>query len=281
MKIGCFALIEPFSSMQRQFEAVSEMGIEYADVTDTHDGASLGVEAGFTPSTSLDSHPEDVRQMAENAGLTLSTFCAHASLLEPTAPSRYGTSELIKAIRLANLLDIEHVITTEGHAGTEFAKGLDPAEQRLVIREKLQAPIRWAEELGITLLMETHGPVTDDVDAMEALLDEIGHEDTIGVCLDTGNSWLGGADPKDYIERFGDRIGHVHWKDLEPKWREKRGSLYGIGFATIALGDGIVDLPGIVSALEDIGYDGCTTLEIAGEDNIRKSAERLREWSQS
>ncbi|MEF8788188.1 MAG: sugar phosphate isomerase/epimerase, partial [Planctomycetota bacterium] len=106
MKIGCFALIEPFSSIERQFEAVAEMGFDYADVTDTHDGASLGVEAGFTPSTSLDSHPENVRRMADDAGLSLSTFCAHASLLEPTAPARYGTAEIIKAIRLANLLDI-------------------------------------------------------------------------------------------------------------------------------------------------------------------------------
>ncbi len=281
MKIGCFALIEPFTSMQRQFEAVAEMGIEYADVTDTHDGASLGVEAGFTPSTSLDSHPEDVRRMAEDAGLTLSTFCAHASLLDPAAPSRYGTSELVKAIRLANLLGIEHVITTEGEANTQFARNLDPEQRRLVIREKLQTPIRWAEELDVSLLLETHGPVTDDPAEMEALLKELGHEDTIGICLDTGNSWLGGADPIDYIERFGPRIKHVHWKDLEPEWEEKRGSIYGIGMATIPLGDGIVDVHSVVSALDDAGFEGCTTLELAGKDNIQTSVERLRGWSKS
>ena len=280
MKIGCFALIKPFSSMASQFQEVADMGIKYADVTDTHDGASLGVEAGFTPSTSLDSHPADVRKMADDADITLSTFCAHASLLEPISPNTYGTYQVIKAIRLAHLLGIEHVITTDGHAGSDFAKSLSPEERILVIREKLQAPLRWAEELGVNLLMETHGPVTDDVDQMEALLDALGHEDTIGVCLDTGNSWLGGADPKEYIRRFGRRIKHVHWKDLEPKWREKRGTLYGIGFATIPLGDGIVDLPGIIDMLNDIGYDGCTTLEIAGAENVKLSAERLREWSE-
>jgi len=281
MKIGCFALIEPFRSIRRQFEAVAEMGIEYADVTDTHDGASLGVEAGFTPSTSLDSHPEDVRRMAEDAGLTLSTFCAHASLLNPASPSRYGTSEIVKAIRLANLLGIEHVITTEGEADTDFARNLDPEERRLVIREKLQTPIRWAEELDVTLLLETHGPVTDDPDAMEALLDDLGHRDTIGICLDTGNSWLGGADPVEYIERFGQRIKHIHWKDLEPEWEDKRGSIYGIGVATIPLGDGIVDVRGVVSSLDNIGFNGCTTLELAGKNNIQTSAERLKQWSQS
>ena len=32
MIVGCFALVEPFASMERQFHAIREMGIEYADV---------------------------------------------------------------------------------------------------------------------------------------------------------------------------------------------------------------------------------------------------------
>ena len=42
MIIGCFALVEPFASMQRQFHAIREMGIEYADLTDNHDGGQPG-----------------------------------------------------------------------------------------------------------------------------------------------------------------------------------------------------------------------------------------------
>jgi len=44
------------------------------------------------------------------------------------------------------------------------------------------------------------------------------------------------------------------------------------------LGDGVIDIPAILAALKDIGFDGATTLEIAGPDNVRKSVERLREW---
>jgi hypothetical protein len=33
MKIGCFALVQPFASMSQQFRALHEMGIEYADIT--------------------------------------------------------------------------------------------------------------------------------------------------------------------------------------------------------------------------------------------------------
>jgi inosose dehydratase len=279
MIIGCFALVEPFASMERQFHAIREMGIEYADLTDNHDGASLGATYGFAASVSLDARPATVRKMAEGAGLTLTAFCAHANLLDPSSPDRYGAFQVIKAIRLANLLGIHHVITTESEPRTEFGQNLTPDEQLLLIREKLHTPILWAEELGVELLLETHGPVTDSVDRMAALLDVLGHEETVGICLDTGNSWLGGAEPIDYVKKFPKRIKHVHWKDMGPEWEEKRGTVFGCGMGTIPLGDGVIDLEAIIAALRDAGFDRATTLEVAGPDNVRLSVQRLKQWS--
>ena len=103
MNIGCFALVEPFSSLQQQFHAIKEMGFDYADLTDCHNGASLGVEYGFTASTSLDSHPAHIRKMADSAGIKLTSVCAHANLLDPAAPYRFGTNDIIKAIRFISL----------------------------------------------------------------------------------------------------------------------------------------------------------------------------------
>ena len=68
-------------------------------------------------------------------------------------------------------------------------------EKLFSIREKLYEPVLWAEELGIELLLEPHGELTDTVDGMAAILDALGHDATVGVNLDTGNSWLGGGDP--------------------------------------------------------------------------------------
>jgi len=279
MIIGCFALVEPFALMERQFQAIKEMGIDYADITDSHNGGMLGVEFGFTASVSLDSHPAKIRKMVEAAGITLSTVCAHANLLDATSPDVYGTTEIVKAVRLAKLLGVNHVITTEGDPKTDFGHKLTPEERLFTISEKLQAPVEWAEELGVHLLLEPHGIVTDSVEQMGKLLDMLGHEETVGICLDTGNSWLGGAEPLDYVKTFGKRIKHVHWKDMSEDMKKERGKLYGTGMAVIALGDGVIDLPPIVKALLDIGFDGATTLEVAGPDNVKLSAKRLREWS--
>jgi inosose dehydratase len=58
---------------------------------------------------------------------------------------------------------------------------------------------------------------------------------------------------------------------MEADWAEKRGSLYGCGMSVITLGDGVIDLPPIVKALQEVGFDGATTLEIAGPYNVKGS----------
>lgn len=279
MIIGCFALVEPFQNMARQFQAIAEMGIQFADVTDNHNGGMLGAEYGFTASISLDAHPARIREMAEAAGITLTSVCAHANLLDPPAPETYATTEIIKAIRLANLLGVKQVITTESEPKTDFGHGLSRDEQLLMIREKLYWPVRWAAELGVELLIEPHGAITDTIDGMAAILDGLGHEENVGVCLDTGNSWLGGSEPLDYVKTFGHRIKHVHWKDMAAEMEAQRGKLTGTGMAVIPLGDGVVGIEAIVKALLDIGFDGPTTLEVAGVDCVKTSAERLRQWA--
>lgn len=278
MKIGCFACVEPFAPMARQLKAIREMGFKYADVTDNHDGAALGEEFGFAPTISLDAHPASIRTMAKEAGITLSAFCCHANLLDPTSPATYGTAQIIKAIRLAKELGIKEVITTEGEPHTAFGKSLKPKEQLLLVREKLQVPIQWAEELGVKLLIETHGPVSDNLAMMGDLLSALGHEKTVGVCLDTGNCWLGGGDPLEYVKAFGKRIGHIHWKDMPEAMVAKRGKIFGCGMAMIALGDGVVGVETIAKALKKAKIDVAMTLEIAGADAVKLSAKRLMKW---
>jgi len=279
MIIGCFALIDPFTDIPHQLKRIREMGFDYADLTDNHDGATLGTEYGFAASLSLDSRPGRIKELVGAQNLTLTAVCAHANLLDPPAPDRYGTHEIIKAIRLANLLGVKQVVTAEGDAKTDFGHNLTKDQAIFAVREKLDEPIKWAKELGIEILIEPHGWLTDPVENMQALLDGIGHEDTVGINLDTGNCWLGGEDPVRFVKHFGQRIKHVHWKDMPKEMESQRGKLFGCGMATIPLGDGVIGVENIVKTLEDVGFDGPTTLEIAGEDNVKTSAERLRKWS--
>ena len=256
------------------------MGFNEADLTDNHDGATLGVEYGFSASISLEGHPGLVRRMSEAHGLTLTSVCAHANLLDPSSPDRYQTAQIIKAIKLAHFLGVSQVITTEGDPKTDFGHRLTRDQQLFLIAEKLHEPVLWAAELGIELLIEPHGVLTDSVQGMQDILGRL-DSDSIGVNLDTGNFWLGGGDPVEFVHHFGSRIRHVHWKDLGPEWGARRGTLFGCGMGTIPLGDGEVPVREVCAALLKIGFDGPTTLEVAGPAAIRESAVRLRDWTQS
>ncbi len=210
------------------------MGFRYADVTDNHPGGLLGREFGFSATVSLDDNPKDVLRQFEAHGLTVTSVCAHANLLDPSSPARYGTTEILKAVRLAAGMGVRHVITTEGDPKTEWGHKLSHDQRVFVVAEKLYEPLRLAGDTDVEILLEPHGVLTDSIDGIRAITEALGNPAHLGVNLDTGNSWLGGADPVEFARAFKDRIGHVHWKDLPADWQEKRGTMYGCGFGPVA-----------------------------------------------
>ncbi|UCC50369.1 MAG: sugar phosphate isomerase/epimerase [Anaerolineaceae bacterium] len=271
MKVGCFALIDPFSTLDHQLQRIEDMEFKYADVTDSHPGSSLGRDYGFAATASLDENPMDLKRLFDKHGLTITTVCAHASLLDPVSPSRFGTHEITKAIMLAQGMGVEHVVTTEGHPHTNWANNLSFAEQVLVVAEKLYEPVRLAGDMGVRVLLEPHGPLTDTIEGMEALFERLGNPESLGINIDTGNSWLGGSDPVVMAKTFKDRIYHIHWKDLPAEWEEKRGTMWGCGMGPIALGDGVVDVAGVFEVLKDAPHVEYSTLEVGGDDNLIRS----------
>ncbi|MDD8052017.1 MAG: sugar phosphate isomerase/epimerase [Verrucomicrobiota bacterium] len=267
MKVGVFLLIEPFASVEVQLRRAKEMGFAYADITDTNAGGSMLGTAGFSPTVSLDENPFEVRRLFEKYGITPCTVCAHAGLLEPSNPGTYGTAEIMKAIQFAAAIGIRDVVTTDTDPQSEWAKSLSYTESIFIIAEKLCVPVKMAADYGVNILLEPHGPITDSIQGILDVMDRLGNPESLGVNLDTGNSWLGGADPVEMARVFRDKIHHVHWKDLGEEWLPKRGHEYGCGFSTIALGDGLIDIKGVCNALKgaDIPY---STLEIVGSPDI-------------
>jgi inosose dehydratase len=276
MKVGCFALIDPFSTLDHQLERIAGMGFKYADVTDSHPGSSLGRDYGFAATASLDGNPKDLKRMFEKHGLTATTVCAHATLLDPVSPSRFGTHEISKAIMLAAGMGVPHVITTEGHPQTDWAENLSFDEQVLVVAEKLYEPVRLAADMGVKVLLEPHGPLTDTKEGLRALMDALGNPDSLKINLDTGNSWLGGSDPVELAEEFKDDIYHIHWKDLPSEMEAQRGTMWGTGMGLIPLGTGAIDVAGVYETLKDAPHVEYTTLEVAGDEAMLQSYEYLK-----
>jgi inosose dehydratase len=271
MKVGCFAIVDPFQLIEHQLGRIRDMGFRYADVTDNHSGGLLGREFGFASTVSLDDNPLDIKRMFDRYGLTITSFCAHANLLDPSSPARYATNEIMKAVRQAAAMGVKHVITTEGDPKSDWGHNLNYSQKVFITAEKLYEPLRLAGDLGVSILLEPHGVLTDSIEGLQAIIDMLGAPPHLGVNLDTGNSWLGGADPVEMARIFKNKIMHVHWKDLPADWESKRGTVYGCGFGPIALGEGVIDIAGVYAVLKDAPHLEYSTLEVGGEENIKKS----------
>lgn len=96
----------------------------------------------------------------------------------------------------------------------------------------------------------------------------------VGATVDTG--WFGtqGYDAARAIEELGDRVVHVHLKDVRHA---------GEPHDTCGYGDGVVPLRGCVEALERIGYRGGISVEHEPDAydpraEIRRARELLDEW---
>lgn len=89
----------------------------------------------------------------------------------------------------------------------------------------------------------------------------------IPLCLDTGHLLIGGTDPVEFVATYAERVNHVHAKDVRVDLarRVQSGDLtyteaVRAGIYT-PLGEGDVDLAGIVGALNKASFDGWYVLE--------------------
>lgn len=271
MKIGVFLLIEAFGSVERQLQRAKEMGFDCADITDTNSGGSMAGTAGFSPTVSLDDNPFEIKRLFAKYGITPTTVCAHAGLLEPSNPGVYGTVEIMKAVKLAAAIGVKDVVTTDSDPHSTWAKNLTYDQMIFIIAEKLYTPLKMAADYGVRILLEPHGPITDSIKGLQDVMNILKNPDALGVNLDTGNAWLGGTDPVEMAKVFKSKIHHVHWKDLGQEWVAKRGTQFGCGFSTIAMGDGVIDIKGVVAALKGAKIES-STLEIVGSEDILKKS---------
>jgi inosose dehydratase len=121
-----------------------------------------------------------------------------------------------------------------------------------------------AAERGFTAALHPHvGTMVARPDEVRRVLDGSG----IPLCLDTGHLLIGGTDPAGLARAAADRIGHVHLKDVTAAVARKVASreiTYTEGVSVglyRPLGQGDVDVAGVVGALEAAGYQGWYVLE--------------------
>jgi inosose dehydratase len=150
----------------------------------------------------------------------------------------------------------------------------DPATPRLTddgwartiaLLETVAAETRAA---GARIAFHPHaGTYVETPDEVERLAGAIA-ADVLPFCLDVGHYLVGGGDPVAALRRYGDRVEHVHLKDVDPEVLDglRRGTVGGFGAGIrqrlfTELGSGALDLDGVLAALAERRYAGWLMVE--------------------
>jgi sugar phosphate isomerase/epimerase len=208
-----------------------------------------------------------VNRLRSELGLTFSAIDAHCSLLL----AQFGTEYLKAAINFAAQTDCPIVMSDEGPLSSDW---MDLDKSFDIMCFALEQVVKYARSRSVRYAMELHNAITAQPDYVVRLLDRFGPED-LGVNFDTGNSFLAGNDPVEYISRIADRVIHVHIKDIPASQLDQRGKVTGTRVG-VAAGDGEVDLPGIIEVLKNVGYDGVLSAECDTFDQATRSLAYLK-----
>lgn len=232
-KIG--VIVESFrKSVRKGIEAASELGL---------DGIQVYVTQGEMAPESL-SKKEFLNFVSSN-NLVLSALCG--DLGHGFVDSAKNDDLIHKTLQMLDLCkDLNTPILTT-HIGVVPQSKTDPAWKAMT--EALETIGEYAEKLQCVLATET-GP--EDSTLMREFLTSL-NTTAVQVNYDPANLAMNGFDPIQGVHVLKDFIVHTHAKDGISK---DNG-----GPKEVPLGEGDVDFPKYIAALDSIGFEGFLTIE--------------------
>jgi sugar phosphate isomerase/epimerase len=145
-------------------------------------------------------------------------------------------------------------------------KGVPDREKRLESDRVLDIVDKLVKEYDICYAIHNHGPDNAFLfpTAVSALKRIGGRDKRIGVCLDVGHEARAGSDPVAFIRQHGARIYDVHIKNIKIDARRN---------LAVEGPRGDLDVPGILKALAEVGYEGVCHIEF--EKGYAKTAKGM------
>jgi sugar phosphate isomerase/epimerase len=169
-----------------------------------------------------------LREQLAARGLACVSLSTHMDLSRPDSVDRF-----VRRLEFAHAIGAKIVNTIAG-----------PTDGLAGFRANISAIGGRAAEVGLTLALENHGDLVDHGQQIVAFIEQIGIP-AVRVNYDTGNAWYyskGAIDPVAELERLAPVVAHVHLKSPQ--------IIDGL-MRWVALGEGVLDLPGIVRVLRE------------------------------
>jgi inosose dehydratase len=242
-------------------EWAARNGLHYIECG-TIDGVSWIHGLGYQPHVALWEDPVLLRTKMDRLGIQFSQVDAAFPLSLPEGAT-LGVEYILHSMRWAKLAGCPRIDTTDDRFRPE---GLSDNEALAHMRRIYCQLLPVAEAYDIVLNIEPHGYYTTKPHFMQEML-SFADSPYLRMNMDTGNTFIAGQDPVEFLERFRDKISHVHIKDVsESLAGAARGDLTGIAVSHCAIGDGVnaANIRRCLEILVRSGYDGVLSIECEG-----------------
>ncbi|MEL6571207.1 MAG: myo-inosose-2 dehydratase [Pseudomonadota bacterium] len=133
---------------------------------------------------------------------------------------------------------------------------------------RLSELAKWSADQGTVLSYHHHmGAMVQDAEDIDWLME--GSDSALTLLYDTGHLHFAGADLVAVLDKWGDRVHHVHFKDVRRQvldWvhTEDKSFLDGVGAGVYSVPgdpDGCIDFQAITDKLKTMNYSGWIVVE--------------------
>jgi sugar phosphate isomerase/epimerase len=261
-------------SFQTAAETAVKYGLKHIEFAVIH-GQYFIQAMGYEPGISLQSNPRRLRRSLERMGLAVSQIDGSFPLMGPEGSS-FGVQYVQQSIRFASEIGCPMVDTVDGAFEIE---GFTREEVFRITCDNYRQCLSWAEDYEIIINVEPHGPYTTDVEFMERLFGHFQSE-YLRLNMDTGNTFIAGLDPLEYLKAMRRYVTHAHIKDVSQALAAAvRGEETGIASSEVPIGGGVnaENIKKCIAYLKQTQFAGALSIECYGSaENIARSVEFLR-----
>lgn len=276
MKLGFVSAILDTYSFEEMMDTASKMGFDCVEVACWPSGKAERRYAGVSHinvDDTSDEYVNYIKNYAAEKGVEISSLAFYPNNLDSDLEKRQANIDhLMKVINMSSLLGVNMVTTFIGRMQEKTVE-----ENIEEFKKVWPAIIKFAEEKNVKVAIENcpmlfgndQWPGGQNLATTPAIWRELFSiipSDNFGLNYDPSHFVWQMIDYVKPIYEFKDKIFHVHYKDI--KIYRDRLNEFGIMATPLkwmspklpGLGD--VDWGKYVSALTDIGYDGCTCIEV-------------------
>lgn len=276
MKFGLLTAICDRMSFEEVVDFAAENQLECLEVACWPQGGAQRRYAGVSHIDVANLTEEKVayiKKYCEEKGVEISSLAYYPNPLDPDEEKRKGYIEHIYKLMDASVMLGVNMITT--FIGRDSSKTVD--ENMELVKEIWTPIMRRAEEKNVRVAIENCPMLftNDEWPGGQNIMTTPANWRRVFKILDSPNLGIN-YDPShfvwqqiDYIKplyEFKDKIFHVHYKDIkvyQDKLREVGVMALPLEYMTPKIpGLGDVDWGKYVSALTDIGFDGCSVIEV-------------------